>query len=210
MLEKLPDAVGHLLHNTRAGLEKTAYHLIDLRGGTAAISVTSTAFVDHGPLPARCTVDGPGVSPPLAWHGVPAAAASVVLIAEDADSPTPQPLVHAIVVGLTGGDGGLAEGTIDADAPALIGAALGRNSLLKRGWLPPDPPPGHGLHRYVFQVFALDAGVSFGDAPGREAVLDALREHAIASGCLTATYERPDGSVSERSATAPVGLQAPG
>jgi len=28
-------------------------------------------------------------------------------------------------------------------------------------------------------------------------VLEALRDHAIASGCLIGTYERPDGSIKE-------------
>ncbi|MEO7338654.1 MAG: YbhB/YbcL family Raf kinase inhibitor-like protein, partial [Caldimonas sp.] len=63
---------------------------------------------------------------------------------------------------------------------------------------PPDPPPGHGVHHYAFQVFALDASAPpFSDTPGRDEVLEALRDHAIASGCLIGTYERPDGSIKE-------------
>ena len=73
---------------------------------------------------------------------------------------------------------------------------LGRNSYLQASWLPPDPPPGHGVHRYAFQVFALEAGASFDGEPGREAVLEAIREHGLASGCLIGTYERPDTSIS--------------
>ena len=52
------------------------------------------------------------------------------------------------------------------------------------------------MHRYVFQLFALDADPGFGETPGREAVLEAVRNHGIASGCLTGTYLRPDGSIS--------------
>ena len=70
----------------------------------------------------------------------------------------------------------------------------GRNSYLQAAWLPPDPPPGHGVHRYAFQVFAL-AGGEFDGTPGRDAVLDAIREHGLASGCLIGTYERPDTSI---------------
>ena len=80
-------------------------------------------------------------------------------------------------------------------APA---SRLGRNSYLQASWLPPDPPPGHGVHRYAFQVFALEAGASFDGEPGREAVLEAIREHGLASGCLIGTYERPDTSISVR------------
>src|SRR4029079_2366634 len=95
VLEKLPDAVGHALRGQRAGLDKTAFQAVDLRAGMAALTVSSLAFADHAPIPARYTADGPGLSPPLQWRGVPAGAASLALIVEDADAPTPQPLVHA-------------------------------------------------------------------------------------------------------------------
>ena len=195
MLEKLPDVVGHVLRGQRAGLDKTAFHAVDLRAGAAAIRVTSLAFADHAPIPERYTADGDGDSPPLQWTGVPEAAASVVLIVEDADAPTPQPLVHAIVVGLPAGDGALQETALPSRDHEGAGLHVGRNSYLQAAWLPPDPPPGHGVHRYVFQVFALEAGAAFEGQPGRDTVLEAVREHGLASGCLIGTYERPDTSI---------------
>ena len=195
MLERLPDLVGHALRGQRAGLDKTAFHAVDLRAGMAAIQVSSLAFADHAPIPARYTDDGDGDSPPLQWSGVPAAAASVALIVEDADSPTPQPLVHAIVVGLPPGDGALAETAMPSRDHDGAGLRMGRNSYLQAAWLPPDPPPGHGVHRYVFQVFALEAGATFDGEPGRDALLEAIREHGLASGCLIGTYERADTSI---------------
>lgn len=218
MLEKLPDVIGHVLRDQRAGLEQTAHRRVDLRGGAGAITVTSLAFVDHGPIPALYTADGDGRSPPLAWSGVPPAATQVVLIVEDADAPTPQPLVHAIVVGLPPGDGALAEAALspgadetgDASASAPDAWHTGRNSFLGTHWLPPDPPPGHGVHRYVFQLFALEAGADFGDTPGRDDVLHAIAEHGLASGWLFGTYERPDASIRDASAeAAPVSISGP-
>jgi len=207
MLEKLPDAVGHALRDQRAGLEKTAFQAVDLRGGMAAIALGSLSFADHAPMPPRHTADGAGTSPPLHWSGIPAAAGSLVLIVEDADSPTPQPLVHAIVVGLAAADGGLDEEAISNPPPSQDtaspspnpGLMIGRNSLLQASWLPPDPPPGHGVHRYAFQIFALEAGARFDSTPGREAVLQAIQQHGLASGCLIGTYERPDTSIREAS-----------
>ena len=198
MLEKLPDVLGHALRGQRAGLENTAFRLVDLRQGMGAMEVKSLAFVDHAPIPARYTADGEGVSPPLQWIGVPATAGSLVLIVEDADAPTPHPLVHAIVIGLEPGDGALAEGALDSPDHDGSGLRAGRNSYLQARWLPPDPPPGHGVHRYAFQLFALDAGApAFSQTPGRDEVLEALRDHAVASGCLIGTYERPDTSIKE-------------
>jgi Raf kinase inhibitor-like YbhB/YbcL family protein len=195
MLEKLPDALGHALHDQRAGLDQTAFSRLPLRGGQAAITVRSLAFADHAPMPPRYTADGEGSSPPLQWSGVPASATSVLLLVEDADSPTPRPLVHAIVVDLPPGDGALAEGALDRSGDTGGELKMGRNSYLQTGWLPPDPPPGHGVHRYVFQVFALSDGPAWSGTPGRDAVLEALAQRALASGCLIGTYERPDTSI---------------
>ncbi len=195
MLENLPDFVGHALRDQRAGLDQLAFNRLPLRGGQGAIAVTSLAFVDHGPLPQLYTADGDGLSPPLAWTGVPEMATSVVLIVEDADSPTPHPLVHAIAVALPAGDGSLHHGALDDDADAPDESRLGRNSYLQHGWLPPDPPPGHGPHRYAFQVFALSGDSALPETPGRDALMEALARDAIASGMVIATYERHDTTV---------------
>ncbi|MEP7247646.1 MAG: YbhB/YbcL family Raf kinase inhibitor-like protein, partial [Gammaproteobacteria bacterium] len=190
MLEKLPPVLGHALRNQRAGLEKIAFHQIDLRNGTAQIEVRSLAFADHAPIPEQYTADGEAISPPLNWSGVPESATSLLLIVEDADAPTPSPLVHAIVVDLDATRNELPEGALKSPRHDGSGLETGKNSFLQQAWLPPDPPPGHGPHRYAFQVFALADGAAFSDAPGRDEVLSALRERAVASGCLIGTYER--------------------
>lgn len=196
MLEILPDVIGHALHDLRAGLDKIAFNNSGLRAGMSSMTISSLAFADHAPIPERYTADGEGVSPPLQWAGIPAGTASLVLMVEDADAPTPSPLVHAIVVDLASVDGGLAEGALSSPGHEGVRLHEGRNSYLQAGWLPPDPPPGHGVHRYAFQIFALGAGGEPFDAtPGRDAVLDAVRERGLASGCLIGTYERPDTSI---------------
>ncbi|MCW7541730.1 YbhB/YbcL family Raf kinase inhibitor-like protein [Aquabacterium sp. A7-Y] len=195
MLEKLPGAVGHVLREQRAGLEQIASTLAQPRLGVPPIQISSLAFADHMPIPAEYTADGAGVSPPLQWHGVPPGAASLVLIVEDADAPTPRPLVHAIAVGLDPRDGSLPAGALRPGSADEAGFRLGRNSYLQTAWLPPDPPPGHGVHRYAFQLFALEVDPGLSGKPGRDEVLEALQEHALACGCLIGTYERPDGSV---------------
>jgi len=206
MLENLPDFVGHALRDQRAGLDQIAFNRLPLRGGLGAIAVTSLAFVDHGPLPELYTDDGDGTSPPLQWSGAPSAATSAVLIVEDADSPTPHPLVHAIAVGLAAQDGSLRQGALDGDADAPDEVALGRNSYLQHGWLPPDPPPGHGPHRYAFQVFALSGDEPLPEAPGRDALMELLEARAIASGLLVGTYERHDTTVRDSEVGVPPGV----
>lgn len=191
MLEKLPEALGHLLGRQRAGLEHILFNEIDLRDGTARITLTSPAFVDHGPIPSQYTADGEGLSPEINWNGVPSSATSLALIVEDADSPTPAPLVHAIAVDIDAKRVQLDEGALqDVNQARHTSISLGRNSYLRQAWLPPDPPPGHGVHRYAFQLFALADGEPFNDAPGRHELVEVLRKRAIASGCLIGTYTR--------------------
>jgi Raf kinase inhibitor-like YbhB/YbcL family protein len=191
MLEKMPDAVGHALHQQRAGLNDITINLAQPHVAAATIDVTSPAFHDNAPIPAQYTADGPGLSPPLAWNGVPAQAESLVLIVEDADAPAPHPLVHAIAVLPAQPEGSLPEDALNQPQQAAP-LTIGRNSYLTASWLPPDPPPGHGVHRYAFQVFALSAGPVFSDKPGRDEVQHAIRQYAIASGYVIGTYERPD------------------
>ena len=224
MLEHLPEALGEALQSVRAGLTATVFHSVNLKHGMGSLQVESLAFADHMPLPTRYTADaddGMAVSPQLQWSGVPAAATEIVLIVEDADSPTPQPWVQALAhrlpprsgLGATGeshagpaplvleagatGAGALAEGALGGVDGADPLVAMGRNSLLQTRWLPPDPPPGHGVHRYLFQLFALGPGTALPETPGRDALRQALLERGLASGCLIGTCERPSGALPE-------------
>lgn len=135
-------------------------------------------------------MDGEGLSPPLAVAGVPEAAAALVLFVEDPDAPSPHPLVHLIAWNLPPRDRTFPEGEFASPAGEGARHDLGRNSFLKEGWLPPDPPTGHGPHRYLFQAFALARSADLPASPGRSALLDALQGNVLAKGLLTGRYER--------------------
>ena len=190
MLEKIPHWMGRALARMRSGMDHVVSARPELEGTPLTIDLSSPDLVDGGPIPARYTADCNGgvvMSPPLAWTGIPTDARSLVLVVEDADSPTPLPLVHALAWGISPTQTALAEGAITERSDLLT---VGRNSFLKPQWLPPDPPTGHGPHRYVFQLFALDNRPLLGARDGRHALLMAIAPHVIARGLLIATYER--------------------
>lgn len=189
MLEHIPHWLGAALKGVRAGTDKLAIVHPSL-GSFAAIELRSPAFANGGRLPDRFTADGEGVSPPLFWTGVPDGTDSLVLIVEDPDAPTLTPLVHAIVWGMAAGDGQLTEGAIVADGAGDGHGDVGRNSYFREGWLPPDPPTGHGEHHYAFQLFALAAGEAPGETPGRGDAVAAMAGRVLAAGVLTGTYSR--------------------
>lgn len=203
MLEHVPNWLGKVLSIFRAGADKLAIVQPGL-GSFDTLHLASPAFANGARLPERFTADGEGLSPPLFWTGVPEGTQCLALIVEDPDAPTPQPLVHAVVWDLPGRDGDLREGAIRADGDGEAdGTDVGRNSFLGEGWLPPDPPTGHGEHNYVFQLFALSTAPDIGHNPGRGALLHAMRGQVLAAGLLTATYSR-----GEESPSGPVGSTA--
>lgn len=192
MLENIPHWLGAALARVRAGHDKLTLARFDLEG-VPSMMLTSTAFANGARLPPRFTADGEGVSPPLLWSGVPEGTSNLALIVEDPDAPTPRPLVHALVVNIDPALGGLAEGAIRPDGDGSAGKDVGKNSYFTEGWLPPDPPTGHGPHHYVFQLLALrhaPDGSDMKPSPGRGDFIDHLGDRVLAAGILLATYSR--------------------
>jgi Raf kinase inhibitor-like YbhB/YbcL family protein len=191
MLEHVPHWLGHAMRGLRAGADKLVIAAPELGRGFATIDLSSPAFASGGRLPPRFTADGEGVSPPLVWGAVPAGTTALALIVEDADAPTPHPLVHAVVWGIAAEERWLAEGAIVADGTGGVdGQDVGRNSYFREGWLPPDPPTGHGPHQYAFQLFALAAPADPGTSPGRSAIVAVMKGRVLAAGLLIGTYDR--------------------
>ena len=190
MFQRVPEALGEALAPLRAGIDKALCMRVGLRSGQGSVTLRSPVFADHAPIPLRYTADGEGLSPPLYWEDEPDGVEEWALIVEDADSPTPQPFVHAIVTSVEGSVHSLDDGALGGGDGYSNLVPLGQNSLLQTTWLPPDPPPGHGLHRYIFQIFALKGGDSAPEGAGREALRDVIERRALASGWLVGTYER--------------------
>ena len=146
----------------------------------SAITVTSAAFGEADAIPRRYTCDGEGVSPPLAWKGVPSEAEAVAVVVDDPDAPSGT-FTHWVVLDLPSSTASLDEGA----APPGVQA---RNSAGKASWMGPCPPSG--AHRYRFTVVALRAATGLGAGAGLDEALEAVRDDAVAQGRLTATYSR--------------------
>jgi hypothetical protein len=74
-------------------------------------------------------------------------------------------------------------------AGGLIPGA-GHNTIGRSAYAGARALPGHGLHRYVFQLFALDRGLSFTKPPRLRGLLRAMRGSVIARARLDAFFER--------------------
>jgi Raf kinase inhibitor-like YbhB/YbcL family protein len=190
MMKHFPSWFGRWLQKRRAGAGKALFHHPDLASLPATLTLSSAALGPDAVMSPIHTDDGAGLSPQFSWRGVPPSAASLVLVVEDADSPTPGPFVHLIVWGLPGLDGGLDSGVLKSRGRAGAAFNLGRNGMGRCEYTPPDPPPGHGPHQYMFQLYALDKNIEFPAAPNRDKLHAAIRGHVLAKGMLTGIYER--------------------
>jgi len=147
----------------------------------AEFALESDAFQNAQAIADRHTCDGEDVSPPLRWTNVPEGTRSLALVVDDPDAPGGV-FTHWIAWGLDPAAGGLGEGE---PAPAE-----GRNDFGTTGYRGPCPPPGHGRHRYVFRLYALDTEFELGAGAAKVDVEQAIEGHVLTTAELVGTYER--------------------
>lgn len=155
-----------------------------------SMSISSSAFVHEGEVPARHTCDGGDMSPALSWTGVPPRTASLVLIVDDPDAPDPaapkRTWVHWVLYNLPADGNGLPEGVTAAQLPGGTGA--GYNDWHRTGYGGPCPPIGR--HRYFFKLYALDTMLSGLTHPTKNDIERAMHGHVLAEARIIGTYQR--------------------
>ena len=147
----------------------------------AEFALESSAFENVQAIPQRYTCDGEDLSPPLRWSSVPEGTQSLALVVDDPDAPSGV-FTHWVAWGLDATSDGLGEGE---PAPRE-----GRNDFGASGYRGPCPPPGHGRHRYVFRLYALDRELELIASAGKGELEQALGGHVLTTAELVGTYER--------------------
>lgn len=149
------------------------------------LTLSSSAFPDGEPIPARFDHAHGDVSPPLSWEGVPEGTAELVLLVDDPDAPIEGSFVHWVLFGLA------PTRTEVAEAEHAAEARHGLNGFGRPGYLGPAPPAGHGVHHYVFRLLALDQPLDIRGQPSYAEVGKAAKGHVLAEARLVGTYETP-------------------
>jgi hypothetical protein len=154
---------------------------------TMILPITSTAFAEGQPIPAKYSCEGRNISPPLQWTNMPANTKSIALIADDPDAPVGT-WVHWVLYDLPANATGLPEDV--AKTQFISGnARQGLNSWPHLGYGGPCPPPGKP-HRYFFKLYALDAMLGLKPGLTKKDLLKAMEGHVLAEGQLMGTYQR--------------------
>lgn len=147
------------------------------------MQLTSTAFEANATIPTKHTGEGEDVSPGLAWTGAPEGTQEFALICDDPDAPVPEPWIHWVIYKIPGDRDNLTEGEKSGLPEGITGWG-------EPGYRGPMPPPGHGVHRYFFKLYALDAALDLAPGATKAELLAAMEGHVLAEGELIGTYER--------------------
>lgn len=145
-----------------------------------AFSLSSSAFGDGGEIPRQFTCDWDNVPPPLAWSAPPEGTRSYALIMEDPDAPGGT-FTHWLLFDIPS-----AMTEIDGHVTATALA----NDFGRTDYGGPCPPRGHGPHRYVFTLYALDVPALEVRGHTRAALERSLRLHTLGTARLVGRYER--------------------
>jgi Raf kinase inhibitor-like YbhB/YbcL family protein len=141
--------------------------------------LTSPAFANGEPIPARFTCDGADVSPTLEIADLPEGTACLALIMDDPDAPVGT-WDHWVAYDMP------ATAAIPEGVKAL--GTAGRNSWRKTGYGGPCPP--FGEHRYYFRAYALDRPLGLPPGASKKQVIEAMRGRILAEASLMGRYTR--------------------
>ena len=145
------------------------------------LQLISPAFRDDTNIPVQYTCKGQNVSPPLNIFNVPSASKSLALIMHDPDAPGGD-FLHWLVWDIP-----VATETIAVNS-LPPGAIQGQNSFGKNEYGGPCPPAGSGVHRYVFELYALDQTLNLDANTPSSELNSAMNDHLIDKTSLTGLF----------------------
>jgi Raf kinase inhibitor-like YbhB/YbcL family protein len=135
-------------------------------------------------------LDGGNASPDLGWTGKPAGTKSLALTVFDPDAPTGIGFWHWVCFNIPGSADGVPAGAGAADQK--LGPWInGLTDYGKVGYNGPCPPKGDKPHHYIVTVYALDIDkLDLGSDTTPAMLKFFLRDHVLAQGTLTGTFQR--------------------
>ena len=153
-------------------------------------TLTSTDLTDGGALGQDQVYSGGNRSPQLSWSGAPDGTKSFAVTCYDPDAPTGSGSWHWTVANIPADVTELVAGAGSPGGDLPKGAIQGRTDFGQPGFGGAAPPAGHGPHRYIFTVFAVDVESLDVNADNSGAVYGFnLHFHTLAKASITATYE---------------------
>lgn len=149
---------------------------------TMALQLTSSAFAQGQPIPAKYTCVGQNISPALTWTSPPQNTKSFALIVDDPDAPSGT-FVHWVLCNIPADTRALQENATPAGK-----MQAGKNSYGTTKYQGPCPPSG--THRYFFKLYALDTVLNVKEGLSKEQLLEAMNGHILDQTELMGTFHK--------------------
>lgn len=142
-------------------------------GSTAeVITLTTPSMTPEGPMPIAYTCFGEGVSPPLAWAGIPAETVEIVITAEELG---PDTTIRWLLAGIDPSTTGIAEGRVPQGAESMGGLPV---------WSPPCPEEGES-RTVIFTLYAVASDIDLTEAATPEKALEIVQLASVAQAAAT-------------------------
>ncbi len=148
----------------------------------------SASFREGEPIPRDHSRDGADSHPALSWSGAPRGTEGFALVCDDPDAQRGT-WVHWVLYDVPATATSLPSGVAKAGKHPS-GGVQGKNDYGELGWGGPAPPRGHGVHHYVFRLYALDTKLGLPSGKSRSELETAMKGHVLAEAKLTGTYRR--------------------
>jgi Raf kinase inhibitor-like YbhB/YbcL family protein len=167
------------------------------RGGPPrpALALTTPAWPDGGPIPAKYTQAGDQVSPALNWTNVPEGTQSFVLHMRDPDvarNRGTEDQVHWLVWNIPGTSTGFPENLPKGEQLPDGSRQISASGAVYRG---PGAPATGPQHHYTLELYALDTKI---DLPAgsdawdtRTKVWAAMQNHVLGKAVYVGLFRRP-------------------
>lgn len=152
--------------------------------------IESPDFIEGGELPRELTCEGGNFPPRLKWDSPPPGTRSFALFLEDPDAPMGT-FVHWLVYDMPAEMRGLPGGMGKGKGAGIDGVKQGLNDFGHLGYGGPCPPKGHGPHRYIFILKALDIpAVNLPNGAKKSDLERAVTGHVLAEARTMGRFKR--------------------
>jgi Raf kinase inhibitor-like YbhB/YbcL family protein len=155
---------------------------IDSNPESNRFALMSPALTNNDPIQPVYTCRGQNMRLPLSIHRPPSGTKSLTVIMSDPDAVNGE-WTHWLIWNID-------PATENIDEKSLpVGAIEGLTSFGKQGYSGPCPSAGTGVHRYVFEIYALDQVLDLPASADRNQFKTAVSGHVIEEARLTGSFE---------------------
>lgn len=145
------------------------------------LQLVSAVFREGAVIPPQYTCKGQNVNPPLNILHPPSGTQSFALIMHDPDAPSGDYL-HWLLWDIPPSTENISVNSVP------VGAMQGYNGSDKVGYMGPCPPSGSGIHRYLFELYALDKMLGLRRDTSRQDLEAAMKNHVLDKSTLTGVF----------------------